>query len=395
MQSPRLKSLNISLALTAGAGLLFYAGLFAARPLLSAFIRRMPENSEYLARQFLDRGEFDRAIQACQREIASNRYNFHACYLLAESLHRAGRKDHALSLLFDLPERYRAVVARNVPSRGWDEAYLHLLLARVLWEAGQFEQSLDQLQVAFDCHDPRVDGQCVEFAASLGGSAGGAAAVWAWFARTIVDPKASLEQLLKQMDAVQAQAPPHSYDRLAQIALARGKPTVAQEADAREIQLHPRELPSLVAHAVFAEQPGWPKHGDLTTLYSFLEQTMAGRLMFERQTDAARCLADSSWAHLFRTTVTTGTVAVSRPTRGVCLIARGTSCDGVWPILSVRLNGKVVGERYVRSSTYRVYTLPVELAPGIRTVGIGLENDAANPLTQRDRNLEIREVCFY
>jgi hypothetical protein len=93
--------------------------------------------------------------------------------------------------------------------------------------------------------------------------------------------------------------------------------------------------------------------------------------------------------------VATGQAVLSRKSRGVCLIARATVCDDVWPILSIRVNGKMVGQRYICSSAYQVYTLPLELESGIHSLGVGFENDASNPITKRDRNLEIHEIRFY
>jgi tetratricopeptide (TPR) repeat protein len=395
MVTRRLDGLKIPLALAGAATLLFYVGLFLAQPLLSAVILLMPENYEYLARRFFDRGEFDRAIQACQREIAGQRYNFHAAYLLAEMLHRSDRKSEALDLLRELPERYRAILARHVPSRGWNEAHLHLLLAKVLWDLGRLEESLDQLQVAFDCHDPKVDSQCADFVATISNSTDARIASWGYVARVILDFKTLLEGFPKPIATGQLQTPPNFYTRLAQIAANRQNLPLAQSLDSQEILKYPRKLPSLLAHYSFAGQPNWPAPIDLVKLYSYLEQLTVGRFTFNKQMGSKVYLADWYWAHLLKTTVTTGTAVLSGKSRGICVVAKGTVCDNVWPILSIHFNGKIVGQRYICSPFYQAYTLPLELQPGVHTVGVGFENDASNPISKRDRNLEIHEIRFY
>lgn len=387
---------KLPLALTGAATVLFYIGVFLVQPLLSAVILRMPENYEYLARSFVFRGDYHRAIQACQREITGKIYNFHAHYLLAEILHRAGRGAEALELLWDLPERYRAVLARNVPSRGWDEAYLHLLLSKVLWDLGRPEESLDQLQVAWDHHDPKVDIQCGEFVSTMSSATTGSlAAAWSYVARALLEPKFSLERVPAQMIANDLKAPPNFYTRLAQIAANRNQLPTAQRLDSQETLHHPQELPSLLAHGIFPEWRSWPGPNEFMKMYVGLERLTIGRFDFDRQTNAEVCLAEWYWAHLFRTTVVTGKAVLSRKSRGICIVARGTVCDNVWPILSIRVNGKTIGQRYLCTPFYQVYTLPLQLEAGSHSIGVGFENDASNPITKRDRNLEIREIRFY
>jgi len=391
----RLDGLRIPIVLAGAATGVFYVALFVGQPLVSALLLRMPENYEYLAHRFLERRDYDRAIEACQREIADEVYNFHAHYLLADILRQAGRRSEALERLWNLPESYRAVRARTVPSRGWDEAYMHLLLARVLWDLRRPEEALDQLQVALDWHDPKITAQCGEFLSAIQDSVNAALAPWSYVARAIVDPTFALDRIPEEMASNHLSAPPNFYTRLAQIAANRQQIRTAYSLDNQEILHHGHELPSLLAHCLFSEQRNWPERKDLLNLYSELNQLTAGYFDFNKQTDLDRCLAEWYWAHLFQTTVTTGTAVLSRKSRVICIVARGTVCDGVWPILSIRISGKTIGQRYICSATFQAYTLPVELESGSHTIGVGFENDAVNPFLKRDRNLEIRQIYFY
>lgn len=394
------RNLAVKLALVVGATALFYAAFFGVQPLLRAVLSRMPENFEHLARTYLQRGQYDKALEVCEREIARYAYNFHAHYLRAEILRATGRNEEALETLWRLPELRRAILRRpNVPSRGWDEARVHLLLAQVLWDLGRWEQSLDQLQLAVDWRDPKIDALCESFVAQIGRKGDDRSAPWAYIARVIVDPSLLNKPVPERDLFKRVKAPAHFFARMSQIAVGRGLHALARAYDSKEVLYHPRDLVSLMSHRFFVESvplpPGVAEPARRPELDQKIARMTVGSVVFDSATTGDTHIAQGHWLRLFRTCVVAGKAKLREKSKGVCIIARGTICNNVWPIVSIRLGDRVVGQRYIRSEFYQAYALPLVLEPGEYSISVGFENDAYNPIARRDRNLEIKEIRFY
>jgi len=395
------RRMGIRLVIAAAATAVFYVGIFALRPLLEAILLRMPENYEYLARRFADRGEYERALEACDREIARYSYNFHALCLRADILRRAGRPEEAIRLLWDLPRRYQRVRTSSVPSRGWDPARLHLLLAETLWEARRWKEALDELELALDWRDPQVDVKCKEFIKQARRTSDESVAPWAYVAVVIENPDVRLYQVPDHMLFKRVRSPAGFYSRLVRIALNREQRMVARLLDSKELLNHPRDLESLLAHRLFVEQfpppPTWKGPPEPRDMQRRIERLTAGYVTFDEGGEkiGEYYLAKNHWARFFRTVSAPGEAKPWRKTKGLCIVARGTVCDDVWPIVSVRIDGRLIGKRYIRSYFYHTYTLPVELEPGTYSVEVAFENDGFNHYTRRDRNVEIREIRFF
>ena len=391
---------RIVLVLAIAATGLFYAGLFVVRPLLANVVLHMPENYEYLAQRAVDRKDYDQAVEACRREIARYEYNFLARFRLVEVLHHAGRTGEALAQLWQMPDLYRAVRGRrNVPSRGWDEARVHGMLAEALWDLGRFEESLDDLQAALDWRDPKIEQQCQEFIARVRQMRGDEVAPWAFVAGVIGKPDGRFDQVPELTLFRRRKPPVNFYTRLAQIALGRKQDDVARRMFDKELINHPRDLPSLLAHRWFFDQvpppPNWrgvPRPLDFDTRVDHL--TM-GRITYPHESSSTLYAAHAVWARMLKTSLIHG---VARPwwtTQGLCIVARGKPCNGIWPILTIRFQGGIIGRAYVRSTYFQTYTIPFVVTKGDRFFDVGFENDAVNRFTQEDRNVEIREIRLF
>lgn len=73
--------------------------------------------------------------------------------------------------------------------------------------------------------------------------------------------------------------------------------------------------------------------------------------------------------------------------------ASGTKAAGVYPLVEVRIDGKLLGQVQLISGNWRPYSLPIELAAGTHELSLALVND----LNQdgEDRNLMLDKVIFY
>ncbi len=75
------------------------------------------------------------------------------------------------------------------------------------------------------------------------------------------------------------------------------------------------------------------------------------------------------------------------------LVARGTPCDGVYPMATVRLDGEQVGTIAVRSSEWETYTTYGEVEQGEHKLQVAFINDASNPPLE-DRNLYLKTILI-
>lgn len=397
---------TIRLALIATVTVFVYAGLFIGRPLLSAVTLRMPENYEYLVDRNLEAGNHDRALQACDRELKRIAYNFHAWRLKAKILESAGRYDEALDLLWGLPGLYQSVRNRtDVPSRGWDAAKTHLQLVQVLWKLERYQEALDELGAALDWHDPQVEPEAREFVTKAREAAKGEVVAWTFVAEVMLDglnPRESRIRLdrIQEAEVLKGEPPPpRFYARLSDVAVNRQMPGAARDLIEKELAAHGNYLPSMVSYRQFTRQfppPGtWsgpavqPKQ-----LHRQIERATVGRVSFGRQTGDRYSASDFS-VNIYRNTFVQGTAKIWQKAKGICIVAKGVKCNDVWPILSVRRNGKIIGRRYINSYYYQVYDLPISFETGSDPIEFGFENDEYNPITGQDRNVALSEILFY
>jgi len=76
----------------------------------------------------------------------------------------------------------------------------------------------------------------------------------------------------------------------------------------------------------------------------------------------------------------------------VAVTAHGSSAGGVWPRMSLRVNGTAIGSVSVASATPRVYTVIVTCAKGPAKVVVAFDNDAV--IGKADRNLYLAAITI-
>jgi len=88
-----------------------------------------------------------------------------------------------------------------------------------------------------------------------------------------------------------------------------------------------------------------------------------------------------------------GTIdAAIRMPRGKTTIkiqAKGTPADGIFPYITVELDGKMIGEAYIGNTEWKPYTFTINTDGGIKVLSVTFVNDGANPAKGEDRNLYI------
>ncbi len=73
------------------------------------------------------------------------------------------------------------------------------------------------------------------------------------------------------------------------------------------------------------------------------------------------------------------------------VLARGTPAFGDWPVMTLKLDGRVVDHATVASNTLSWYTLSADLTPGTHQLALSFDNDAYNPPNE-DRNLFLDKI---
>lgn len=75
------------------------------------------------------------------------------------------------------------------------------------------------------------------------------------------------------------------------------------------------------------------------------------------------------------------------------VVAGGTECEGVYPLVEVRLDGRKVGQVQLTGGSWRPYALGVELPEGEHELTLAFVNDKSIPGVS-DRNLMLDKVLF-
>jgi hypothetical protein len=79
----------------------------------------------------------------------------------------------------------------------------------------------------------------------------------------------------------------------------------------------------------------------------------------------------------------------------VVVRAYGSPFGGIWPLMALSVDGRLVGQPItVDSSEFKNYLFQVDLTPGIHSIGLAFLNDASNPGVE-DRNLYLDKFAIY
>jgi hypothetical protein len=98
-------------------------------------------------------------------------------------------------------------------------------------------------------------------------------------------------------------------------------------------------------------------------------------------------LLGTEWA-LWRTGAVVDTLQLREIAHSLAIEARGTPCEGTWPLVECTWNGERLGRFRIRSPDWEWYQVDRAFGPGTGVLRIALLNDRFSP--QGDLNLYIR-----
>lgn len=88
-------------------------------------------------------------------------------------------------------------------------------------------------------------------------------------------------------------------------------------------------------------------------------------------------------------------VNIYNPLERLVLRAKGSPAKNVFPVLYVKIDGKIVDEYYINSKVFKNYYTDLKLSPGPHLLSLEYVNDVKNKgLTGEDRNVWIQKVFF-
>ncbi len=86
-------------------------------------------------------------------------------------------------------------------------------------------------------------------------------------------------------------------------------------------------------------------------------------------------------------------INISNPSVQITLSMKGSAVNGVWPVLYVKIDGKLVDEYYVNSKVYKKYRTKLTVAPGAHVLSLQYANDlCVGNLPSQDRNVWIQKI---
>ncbi|MCX8037063.1 MAG: hypothetical protein N3D11_08480 [Candidatus Sumerlaeia bacterium] len=74
------------------------------------------------------------------------------------------------------------------------------------------------------------------------------------------------------------------------------------------------------------------------------------------------------------------------------LIARGTSAEGIWPIVAVSIDGKLIAEQYINSPVWDLYEIRYPLLTGLHTLQLKYTNDYVILQAPEHRSFQLDRV---
>lgn len=98
---------------------------------------------------------------------------------------------------------------------------------------------------------------------------------------------------------------------------------------------------------------------------------------------------------LYSNVTLTKTIDFHRPASLLTLECKASRARGVYPVLYVKIDGKLVDEHYVNSEGFMTYYTSLRLEPGVHLLSIAYVNDLrAGGLSAEDRNVWVRQVTL-
>lgn len=385
--------LSIFLILFAG----FWIAALSIERITLRFSSLQVENYASIARRAIAAKDYRRAQQVLTRRIDKVFYDFDAHYLLAETYAAQGLYKEAAETIRTVLRKVPAARANPVRSLGYDEPKTYYLLARYLWLAGQYLEAGEIARAALDAGHPLVQGEMTTYLTGKVENLSAAVAI-AKLAMKLKAPEAFAQALRVLRNGGEEAA--------ANLLLAEWmdrvrKMPVGADVVLRAARSMDPQNPSLVlAQVILLNKYG----GDAATSESkaLLASLRSSPGIQEIGTGAFRVTEGQritpSTLVLGRNGRATAKVVTSafRPKR-LTFVASGTWAIGLYPIVLVRCDGKEVQRLYLDNPDGRVYDL--ELWPQGAPKQIELEfeftNDAFEPYTRADRNVQIKHLFLY
>lgn len=98
---------------------------------------------------------------------------------------------------------------------------------------------------------------------------------------------------------------------------------------------------------------------------------------------------------LYQNAVVTKNIEVHNQLSILELECKGSAVKGVYPVLYVRIDGKLVNEHYVNSEVAKIYATALKLEPGTHLLTIEYVNDlSVGGLSRQDRNVWIQRLIL-
>ncbi|MDD5681458.1 MAG: carbohydrate-binding domain-containing protein, partial [Candidatus Omnitrophica bacterium] len=69
--------------------------------------------------------------------------------------------------------------------------------------------------------------------------------------------------------------------------------------------------------------------------------------------------------------------------------AKGSPADGIFPRMMVELDGRMIGEAYIKNNDWRSYEFKINTDGGIKVLSVSFLNDSSSKNGKEDRNLYI------
>lgn len=78
----------------------------------------------------------------------------------------------------------------------------------------------------------------------------------------------------------------------------------------------------------------------------------------------------------------------------IAIKMKGSKANNVWPYMIIELDGKVIGENFIKNTEWQEYTFKVITDGGAKVLSVTFPNDTAGGSGKEDRNLYVGEARF-
>ncbi len=393
---------RLQLAVLLGLCLALVAIVLGFPILFHGMSRVVPENYGYLAREALQRGQYDRAESILERRINREWYDFAAHYILAEAQQRAGRPKDAAETMREVLRKAVAIRGRIKGNQagysGFDEAKTVQLLARYLWESGEYLSATEVWRHAMDLGSSVAFEDVKSLPIPSSESSPGQA-----LGRGLLALRTGEGSVFGLAYSHLANAGPAGIDlgaylRSRWMAERENNTTTAETVLVSALDGPQPFLPALALLQLLERQP--PTQTQPGTTETASRRTHDAQV---RPVSLSTFLLpqgasiDQDTIRITRRGILSATVdsGMFRSTR-IIIAAEATEAFGQWPVLVVRVNGSEASRLYLDGTQplLRVIGPWSNGLPKVVDLELEFTNDAYDPITRSDRDIRIRGIWF-